>query len=85
MTFGIFTIAVSGLAQLAGLAGVRSGRHLGAWFALLAVSAMGVTAGGLLVQDDPGASSWAIALPAAAIVSVIHARVLFSQGGPLRT
>jgi hypothetical protein len=78
-------IALGVAVQLAALAGVRSGDGRTMWFALLAVSGAAIAAGGLLVQSDPGVWSWVIAVPAGAALAVVHARVLFSAGGPFRT
>ncbi len=86
MGWGAIALGVAvQLAALAALAGARSGDRRAMWFALLAVSGAAIAAGGLLVQSDPGASSWVIAVPAGAALAVVHARVLFSEGGPFRT
>jgi hypothetical protein len=83
--WGVTALAMFGAVQVAGLAGVRSGRAPGAWYAALAVSGAGVAAGALLVQTDPTAAAWAIALPGGAVIAVVHARTLFAPGGPFRT
>ena len=83
MGWGVIALGVA--VQIAALAGVRSGDRPAMWFALLALSGAAIAAGGLLVQADPGVSSWLIAVPAGAALAMIHARVLFSAGGPFRT
>jgi hypothetical protein len=82
---GVVTIVVSVCVALVGLQGVRSGRSIGRWSVALAVAGAGIAAGALLVQDRPGVSSWLIAVPLGAAMCVVHARALFSPGGPLRT
>jgi len=85
MDGGAPTIVVTTALFLVGLFGVRSGRSIGAWFALLGVSGAGIATGCLLVQDRVDTGSWIIAPVAGAILAVVHARVLFAPGGPFRT
>ncbi len=85
MDGGLATIVVSVLAFLAGLVGMRSGRSIGLWSGVLALSGAGIAAGCLLVQDQPDTASWIIAPVAGAILAVVHARVVFAPGGPFRT
>lgn len=85
MEGGPATIALTTVIFLAGLIGVRSGRAIGAWSALLAASGAGIAIGCLLVQDQVDPASWIIAPVAGAILAVVHARVLFAPGGPFRT
>lgn len=57
--------------------------------ALVVASVCGVclAAGGLLVQEDVGAASWAFALVLLAILAPVHARLVFGPpgrpGGPV--
>jgi hypothetical protein len=48
---------------------------------------MCLAAGGLLVQEDVGAASWAFALVLLAILAPVHARLVFGppgrRGGPV--
>jgi hypothetical protein len=53
-------------------------------FAILSLSGMAVAAGGLIVQDDVGASSWVVALVAFAVLTPVHARLVFGPPGPRR-
>jgi hypothetical protein len=85
MALGFAVIAVGTLAFVAGLAGLRSGRHVGAWSATLGVAGGVIAAGGLGVQHDVDAASWLLAPVVGALLSVVHGRVLFASGGPLRT
>jgi hypothetical protein len=52
---------------------------------VLAVAGAVVAIGTLLVQRDPDTASWLIAPMAGAVLSVVHGRTLFAQGGPFRT
>ena len=60
-----------------------------ATIALVITSACGMclAAGGLLVQEDVGAASWAFALVLLAILAPVHARLVFGPpgrpGGPV--
>jgi hypothetical protein len=85
MDGGPATIVSATALFLVGLFGVRSGRALGAWSAVLAVSGAGIAIGCLLVQDQVDTASWIIAPVAGAILAPVHARVLFAPGGPFRT
>ena len=85
MALGIGAIALGTLAFLAGLAGLRSGGHVGAWSATLAMAGAVVAVGCLLVQHDPDAASWLIAPAIGALLSAVHGRTLFAPGGPFRT
>lgn len=85
MALGIVVIAVGTGAFLAGLAGLRAGRAVPLWSAVLAVAGAVVAIGTLLVQRDPDTASWLIAPMAGAVLSVVHGRTLFAQGGPFRT
>jgi hypothetical protein len=85
MALGIVVIAVGTGAFLAGLAGLRGGRAVPLWSAVLAVAGAVVAIGTLLVQRDPDTASWLIAPMAGAVLSVVHGRTLFAQGGPFRT
>lgn len=51
--------------------------------ALVVASACGMclAAGGLLVQEDVGAASWAFALVLLAILAPVHARLVFGPPG----
>ena len=46
-----------------------------------AVCGMCLAAGGLLVQEDVGAASWAFALVLLAILAPVHARLVFGPPG----
>ena len=81
LTSGIGTLVVSGAVFLAGVYGVRSGRNVSLWTAVLAVSGAGLTAGALLVQHDPGLASWLIAPPVGAALGVANVRWLFRPEG----
>ena len=85
MALGFAAIAVGTLALVAGLAGLRSGRHVGVWSATLAVAGAVIAAGGLRVQHDVDAASWLIAPVVGGLLCVVHGRALFASGGPLRT
>jgi hypothetical protein len=85
MAVGIAVITLGTLAFLAGLAGLRAGRHVAAWSATLAVAGAVIAAGSLLVQDEADTASWLIAPVAGAILSVVHGRTLLAPGGPFRT
>jgi hypothetical protein len=54
--------------------------------ALVVTSACGIclAAGGLLVQEDVGAASWAFALLLLAILAPVHARLVFGPPGRRR-
>ena len=85
MAVGIAAITLGTLAFVAGLAGLRTNRHVAAWSATLAVAGAVIAAGSLLVQHDADTASWLIAPVAGAILSVVHGRTLFAPGGPFRT
>lgn len=85
MALGIVVIAIGTGAFLAGLAGLRAGRTVPVWSAVLAVAGAVVAIGTLLVQRDPDTASWVIAPMAGAVLSLVHGRTLFAQGGPFRT
>jgi hypothetical protein len=85
MAVGVGAITLGTLAFLAGLAGLRSRRHVAAWSAALAVAGAVIAAGSLLVQGEADTASWLIAPVAGAILSVVHGRTLFAPGGPFRT
>lgn len=85
MFVGIVTIVASVALALAGLQGVHAGRSVGRWSMVLALAGAGIAAGALLVQDRAGVTSWLIAVPLGAALSVVHARALFAPGGPFRT
>ena len=78
---GVGTLGVSGAVFLAGVYRVRSGRDMTLWTAVLAVSGAGLTAGALLVQNDPGLDSWLIAPPVGAALGVANVRALFGPWG----
>jgi len=50
-------------------------------FALMAVCGMAIGAGGLLVQEDVGPASWAVALVVLGLLTPVHARLVFGQPG----
>lgn len=85
MTWGIALLVVAGAAFVAGLGGLRSGRSVGMWSAVLALAGAGIATGGLLVQDARDIASWVVAPPAGAAISLVHGRILFAPGGPFRT
>ena len=85
MTWGYAVLGACAVSFVAGLAGMRSGRSMGAWSAVLAVAGAGIASGGLLVQDASDAASWIVAPVSGAVISVVHGRVLFAAGGPFRT
>ena len=85
MALGFAAIAFGTLAFVAGLAGLRSGGHVAAWSATLAVAGAVIAVGGLRVQHDVDAASWLIAPVVGAVLSVVHGRALFASGGPFRT
>ena len=49
--------------------------------ALMAVCGMAIGAGGLLVQEDVGPASWAVALVVLGVVAPVHARLVFGPSG----
>jgi 4-hydroxybenzoate polyprenyltransferase len=49
--------------------------------ALMAACGMAIGAGGLLVQEDVGPASWAIALVVLGMGTPVHARLVFGQPG----
>ena len=85
MVLGILVIAAGTGAFLAGLAGLRAGRSVTAWSAVLAVAGAVIAIGGLAVQHDPDTASWLIAPVIGAVMSVVHGRTVFALGGPFRT
>ncbi len=85
MALGIGAIALGTIVFLAGLAGLRAGRHVAIWSATLALAGVVIATGSLLVQHDADTASWLIAPVAGAILSVVHGRALFAPGGPFRT
>lgn len=82
---GVGTLAASGAVFLVSVIGVRSGRHVLAWTAVLAAAGAGLTAGALLVQHDPGLASWVIAPPVGAALGVANVRALLGPWGRSRT
>jgi hypothetical protein len=50
-------------------------------FGSLAVCGMAIAAGGLLVQEDVGPASWAVALAALAVLAPLHMRLVFGPPG----
>lgn len=85
VTLGVVVLVGSAAVYAGGLLGLRTGRSVGSWSALLGLAAAGVACGALLVQADPDAASWILAPAAGAVLGVVHARALFAQGGPFRT
>lgn len=51
-------------------------------YALAAACGIAIAAGGLLVQDDVGASSWVVAMVALGVLAPVHARLVFGSPGP---
>jgi thiamine transporter ThiT len=51
-------------------------------FALMASCGIGVATGGLLVQGDVGAASWVVAVLVLAVLTPVHARLVFGPPGP---
>jgi hypothetical protein len=51
-------------------------------FALMAACGVAVAAGGLLVQEDVGTASWVVAILALAVLTPVHARLVFGWPGP---
>ena len=49
--------------------------------ALMAACGMAIGAGGLLVQEDVGPASWAVALVVLGVVTPVHARLVFGEPG----
>lgn len=49
--------------------------------ALMAACGMAIGAGGLLVQEDVGPASWAVALVVLGVVAPVHARLVFGEPG----
>jgi 4-hydroxybenzoate polyprenyltransferase len=49
--------------------------------ALMAVCGMAIGAGGLLVQEDVGPASWAVALVVLGVVTPVHAHLVFGPSG----
>lgn len=81
---GVGIMVGSGAVFSAGILGVRSGRNTALWTVVLAIAGAGVTAGALLVQNDPGLASWLIAPPVGALLGAGNVRALFGPGGRLR-
>ncbi len=50
--------------------------------ALAAACGTAIAAGGLLVQEDVGPASWAVALVVLGVLAPVHARLLFGRPGP---
>jgi hypothetical protein len=48
---------------------------------LMAACGMAIGAGGLLVQEDVGPASWAVALVVLGVVTPVHARLVFGEPG----
>jgi hypothetical protein len=82
---GWVVVALSAVLGVAGCAGIRSRRSVGAWTLLTAAAGAGVAAGGLMVQADPELAAWLVAPPIGAALSAVHARAVFAPGGPFRT
>jgi hypothetical protein len=63
------------------------------WPRLPAVAGLGLTAvcgaviaaGGLLLQDDPGAGDWILAMAVLSSLAALHSRLLFGPPGARRT
>jgi 4-hydroxybenzoate polyprenyltransferase len=49
--------------------------------ALMAACGMAIGAGGLLVQEDVGPASWAVALVVLGVLTPVHARLVFGEPG----
>jgi len=49
--------------------------------ALMAACGMAIGAGGLLVQEDVGPTSWAVALVVLGLLAPVHARLVFGEPG----
>lgn len=49
--------------------------------ALMAACGMAIGAGGLLVQEDVGPASWAVALIVLGVLTPVHARLVFGEPG----
>jgi len=49
--------------------------------ALMAACGMAIGAGGLLVQEDVGPASWAVALVVLGLLTPVHARLVFGPPG----
>jgi hypothetical protein len=77
-------VALIALGTVAGLVTVFLLWHrIPAALAFVVTSVCGVclAAGGLLVQEDVGAASWAFALVLLAILAPVHARLVFGPPG----
>lgn len=48
---------------------------------LMAACGMAIAAGGLLVQEDVGPASWAVALVVLGMLTPVHARLVFGEPG----
>jgi hypothetical protein len=48
----------------------------------MASCGIGVATGGLLVQGDVGAASWVVAVLVLAVLTPVHARLVFGPPGP---
>lgn len=51
---------------------------------LVAIGGAGLGIGALFVQEDVSASAWVLTPALLAVLCVVHARILFASGGPLR-
>jgi hypothetical protein len=49
--------------------------------ALTAACGTAIGAGGLLVQEDVGPASWAVALVVLGVLTPVHARLVFGEPG----
>jgi hypothetical protein len=85
VTWAYVVLGASGVAFVAGLVGLRSGRSTRAWSVVLAAAGAGIASGGLLLQEAVDAASWIVAPAGGAAISVVHGRILFAAGGPFRT
>lgn len=51
-------------------------------FALMAAGGVGVAVGGLLVQKGVETASWVVAIVVLAVLTPVHARLVFGPPGP---
>lgn len=81
---GIATIVAASAVGLVTVSFLWHRLAAAAAFALLAVCGMGVATGGLLLQEDVGPASWAVALVVLGVLTPLHARLVFGPPGPSR-
>jgi hypothetical protein len=84
-TIGWIVVALASGALAAAVLWGRERLARGTLDAVLGVAGACVGAGGLLIVGDAGLASWIVAPIVLAVGAVAQERVLFADGGPLRT